>query len=97
VGISNFRSKRNSVFHPLAKCTFYPLVISIFYPLRNSVYHFHWWENDGSENFTEHTIAGSYDGPNCVYAEDMDGDGDIDVLGAAGYIDDEINWWEIFY
>jgi len=42
-----------------------------------------WWENDGSQNFTEHPIAGSFTGARSVYAIDVDGDSDIDVLGAA--------------
>ena len=51
-----------------------------------------WWENDGSESFTEHTINGSFDGARSVYACDIDSDGDIDVLGGAW--DDGIAWWE---
>ena len=31
---------------------------------------------------TEHTIAGNFDGAYSVYATDVDGDGDVDVLGA---------------
>ncbi len=54
-----------------------------------------WWENengDGSE-WIRHTVIGDFEGPQSVYATDIDGDGDIDVLGAAnpGY---EIAWWE---
>jgi len=41
------------------------------------------WENDGSEKFTEHTIAGTIDGANSVYTADIDGDGDTDFLGTA--------------
>ncbi len=55
-----------------------------------------WWENDGSPadgGWTEHIIAGSFDGAISVYATDIDGDGDIDVLGAANEADD-ITWWE---
>ena len=52
-----------------------------------------WWENDGNENFTLHTIADNLDGATSVYVCDLDGDTDIDVLGAAGYADD-ITWWE---
>jgi PKD domain-containing protein/VCBS repeat protein len=54
-----------------------------------------WWENtagDGSV-WTEHTVDGSFDGAMSVYAADVDGDGDIDVLGAA-YFADDITWWE---
>ena len=53
-----------------------------------------WWENDGSENFTERrTIASSSDCTLSVYATDMDGDGDMDILGAAQRIN-AIIWWE---
>jgi FG-GAP-like repeat/Secretion system C-terminal sorting domain len=54
-----------------------------------------WWENlDGTGlNWSQHIISSAFAGAACVYAEDMDGDGDIDVLGAspsANYI----SWWE---
>jgi hypothetical protein len=54
-----------------------------------------WWENtDGAGTaWIEHTIAGNFDGPHSVYAEDIDGDSDIDVLGAA-YDADDVTWWE---
>lgn len=54
-----------------------------------------WWENDGSENFAgnAHTIDGAYDGACTVYAADIDGDTDMDVLGAA-MRGDKITWWE---
>ncbi len=42
--------------------------------------------------FTEHTIAGC-NGAICVYAIDMDNDGDMDVLGSASW-DDDVIWWE---
>jgi hypothetical protein len=44
-------------------------------------------------SFTEHTISDSFDGGWSVYAEDLDSDGDMDILGAAYYADD-IMWWE---
>ncbi|NQU04968.1 MAG: hypothetical protein HQ568_02665, partial [Calditrichaeota bacterium] len=31
--------------------------------------------------FTEHTIEGDFDGAYAAYATDIDGDGDMDVLG----------------
>ena len=52
-----------------------------------------WWENDGNENFTKHTIDSLFDDAVSVYALDIDGDDDVDVLGAAMTADD-ITWWE---
>jgi hypothetical protein len=52
-----------------------------------------WYENDGNENFTVHTITTAADYANSVYAADMDGDGDLDVLSASGN-DDKIAWYE---
>jgi FG-GAP-like repeat/Secretion system C-terminal sorting domain len=54
-----------------------------------------WWENldGGGLTWTEHTIDGEFSDTWCVYAADVDGDTDIDVLGAASN-DDEITWWE---
>jgi len=54
-----------------------------------------WWENlDGSGiTWSEHTVDGTFDSAECVYAEDADGDGDMDVLGAASSTGD-IVWWE---
>ncbi len=54
-----------------------------------------WWKNvngDGSL-WEKHTVDGNYNGAWSVTAEDIDGDGDIDVLGAAAFADD-ITWWE---
>jgi len=52
-----------------------------------------WYENDGSESFTVHTITTAADGANSVFATDVDGDGDMDVLSASGN-DDTIAWYE---
>jgi len=54
-----------------------------------------WWENDGGAppSFAEHTIRGNLDGASFVRAEDLDGDGDTDVLGTATSAGDVI-WWE---
>ena len=52
-----------------------------------------WWENDGSQSFTEHIIDDDFSGASSVYATDVDGDGDVDVLGAARG-SDEITWWK---
>jgi PKD repeat protein len=54
-----------------------------------------WWENtDGSgTTWTVHTVDTAFDGAASVYAADVDGDGDLDVLGAASE-DDDVTWWE---
>ena len=54
-----------------------------------------WWENTAGDGtaWTEHIVDGTFDGARSVYAADVDGDGDMDVLGAA-YLADDITWWE---
>jgi len=52
---------------------------------------FAWYENDGSEGFTEHAISTSADGAISVFAADVDGDGDMDVLSASKS-DNKIAW-----
>ena len=55
-----------------------------------------WWENDGTpadDDWTEHTIDNGFSSAYSVYAADVDGDGDMDVLGASKALDD-ISWWE---
>jgi hypothetical protein len=54
------------------------------------------WENTDGLGLTwyEHTIDGSFDGARDVATADMDGDGDLDVLGAAAE-DADISWWDI--
>jgi len=53
-----------------------------------------WFENtDGSGNFgSEQIISASQNGPYSVYASDLDGDGDFDVLCGSYY--DGISWFE---
>jgi len=41
-----------------------------------------WFENDGNQNFTEHTIISDYGKPSCAIASDMDNDDDTDVIAA---------------
>ncbi|MEE3228903.1 MAG: VCBS repeat-containing protein, partial [Chloroflexota bacterium] len=60
----------------------------------NVAYDISWWKNDGSQNFGDKLVIDStFDKARDVYATDIDGDGDIDVVGAS-YGDNDINWWE---
>lgn len=54
-----------------------------------------WWENATGSGlgWIEHLVDLSFYGANSVYASDVDGDGDLDILGAAINID-MISWWE---
>jgi hypothetical protein len=54
-----------------------------------------WYENDGAADpsWTASNIATSADGARSVFAADMDGDGDMDILSAS-YNDDTIAWYE---
>jgi len=52
-----------------------------------------WYENDGNQNFTPHTITTSAQKAVSVYAIDVDGDGDMDVLSASND-DNKIAWYE---
>jgi len=53
-----------------------------------------WYENDGSQSFTAHTIATNFAiDTRSVFAIDVDGDGDIDVLSASSS-DSKIAWYE---
>ncbi|MCH8252734.1 MAG: VCBS repeat-containing protein, partial [Planctomycetes bacterium] len=54
-----------------------------------------WYENDGGSppTFTEHVISANADGAASVFATDLDGDGDTDVLSAS-FFDDKIAWYE---
>ena len=52
-----------------------------------------WYENDGSESFTAHTITTSATLARCVFAIDMDNDTDIDVLSADS-LANRIVWYE---
>lgn len=42
----------------------------------------------------EHVVDSEFDHVTSIYAADVDGDGDMDVLGAA-YDADDIIWWEV--
>jgi len=54
-----------------------------------------WYENDGSlpPSFTERVISSAAGGAQCVFAADLDGDIDTDVLSACGSAD-KIAWYE---
>ncbi len=53
-----------------------------------------WWRNDGGSpvGWTKQTVAASFGGAIFVYAEDVDGDLDMDILGA-GWNRAQIAWW----
>ncbi|WP_443634813.1 T9SS type A sorting domain-containing protein [Candidatus Marifrigoribacter sp. Uisw_064] len=54
-----------------------------------------WYENlDGLGNFgTQQIITSTLDSPNMVISEDVDGDGDLDVI-IASRLDNKITWYE---
>jgi len=57
-----------------------------------------WYENDGSQNFTPHTIS-TVNGVNSVFVADVDGDGDMDVLTAStetlvNFGSSKVAWYE---
>jgi hypothetical protein len=53
-----------------------------------------WWENDGGDpvGWAKQTVAPSFGGAIFVYCEDIDGDLDMDIVGA-GSSRDQIAWW----
>ena len=52
-----------------------------------------WYENDGSENFTERAIDANLDGALGLVVNDLDGDGDMDVFVTA-FQGDDVVWYE---
>ncbi|KAH8065491.1 hypothetical protein JL720_12720 [Aureococcus anophagefferens] len=52
-----------------------------------------WYENDGAMSFAHRTVSDAREMARQVFAVDVDGDGDVDVLSASLY-DDTIAWHE---
>ena len=54
-----------------------------------------WYENNGAADpsWTAADIATSADGARCVFAADMDNDGDMDILTVSAN-DDQVRWYE---
>ena len=52
-----------------------------------------WYENDGNQSYTAHSITTSADGAGSVFAVDLDRDGDLNVLSTSAY-DDRVIWFE---
>jgi hypothetical protein len=54
-----------------------------------------WWENDGNVpiQWTKHIITSAFTGATGIDMKDVDGDTDIDILGAAQFAN-SIRWWE---
>ncbi|KAK7249666.1 hypothetical protein SO694_00004266 [Aureococcus anophagefferens] len=52
-----------------------------------------WYENDGSQSFTERVITTAADGVYSAFAIDVDSDGDVDALSTSEN-DDTVAWYE---
>ncbi len=54
-----------------------------------------WWENTtgAGTSWIQHTVDANVHGACGLYATDMDGDNDIDIVGTS-YNDNYISWWE---
>ncbi len=54
-----------------------------------------WFRNEGGTpiQWTKHVIDSAFSTAWGVYAADIDGDGHTDVLGASGYLGNEVAWW----
>ena len=55
----------------------------------------YWWENadDSGTVWNEHVVSSNFNGARSVFAVDIDGDTDMDILGASS-LDWSITWWE---
>ncbi|MCF8371799.1 MAG: T9SS type A sorting domain-containing protein [Bacteroidales bacterium] len=57
-------------------------------------YNIHWWENNGSGSFTQKPqIASNMPYTSAIYANDMDKDGDIDIIGQGGTWSNSLIWF----
>jgi len=53
-----------------------------------------WWKNNLPDtNWTKHVISTRFQQSPFIHGDDMDGDGDIDIL-ACGELNGEVYWWE---
>ncbi|MBE3037190.1 MAG: VCBS repeat-containing protein, partial [Chloroflexi bacterium] len=58
-----------------------------------------WWENrrgessDWKDHWTGHVVDSAFEEAMAVFGADLDGDGDMDIVGA-GYTSNKIAWWE---
>lgn len=55
-----------------------------------------WWENVDGDGLAwiEHPVETNFIEAASVFAVDVDGDGDLDILGAADSPGNEVSWWE---
>ncbi|HUT99699.1 MAG TPA: VCBS repeat-containing protein, partial [bacterium] len=53
-----------------------------------------WYSNDDGAGtaWTKHTLTADFEGASAVYAADMDGDSDMDILATA-LVGDKLAWW----
>ena len=51
-----------------------------------------WYENDGSQSFSEYVITTLANNAHVVFAVDLDNDGDVDALSAA--YSGGVDWYE---
>ncbi|MFC1954364.1 FG-GAP repeat domain-containing protein [Chloroflexota bacterium] len=59
----------------------------------NDYWDVEWWDNDGSESFTERTLNNNYGAILCVHAADIDQDGWNDIVASSGS-GNKVYWWQ---